>query len=547
MSSEKNAIGQEQKKDTFLRGAAVLGIAGVIGKLLGAVFRIPLVWIIGSVGLGYYQTAYPIYVLLVAIATSGFPVAISKMVSARLAIGNETGADKVFRLVFRIMAGFGIVASLFILFGARYLVTERFKNPDAYYALIALVPAIFFVPLMAAFRGYFQGHNDMKPSAISQVIEQLARVVFGLVLALALAPRGLKFGAAGATFGATAGAIVGLAVMLVLYSKREKHAAVQSSATIYEEEPTAQLLKELITIALPIIIGALVMPTMNMIDLALVMSRLQAAGFPNEAANAMYGQLTGMAATLINLPQVITSAIAVSLVPVISSAYATQDQEKLNHNTNLAIRVSLLIGLPCAVGLFVLATPIIRLLYPNEPASVGQLLAIMSVGVVFLSLIQSFTSILQGMGRAHIPVLNLFIGAGLKIILTFTLTGMPWLNVKGAAISTVSAYIVAAFLDYLAVRKYAAVKIDTQLVLVRPVLTAVLMGVCARVTYAVLMLALKFSSLSAFGQNAIATLAGVMVGAIVYAVALFRLKAITMEELAAFPKGQKLVKKLRKK
>lgn len=536
----------EKNKDTFLQGAATLGIAGVVGKLLGAIFRIPLVWIIGSVGLGYYQTAYPIYVMLVAIATSGFPVAISKMVSARLAFGNEQGANKVFWLVFKIMAGFGILASASIFFGAKYLVTERFRNPDAYLALISLVPAILFVPLMAAFRGYFQGHNNMRPSALSQVIEQLARVVFGIVLAIALAPKGLKYGAAGATFGATAGAIVGLSVMVYLYLKRDKEAESQISTKEFEEESNGKILKELLTIALPIIIGALVMPTMNMIDLALVMGRLEAAGFTNAEANSMYGQLTGMAATLINLPQVMTSAIAVSLVPVISAAYAVGNRAKLQNNTSLAIRVSMLIGLPAAVGLFVLSTPIIRLLYPNEPTTVGQLLAIMSVGVVFLSLVQSFTSVLQGMGRAHVPVINLFIGAGVKIVLTFVLTGIPWLNVRGAAISTVSAYIVAAVLDYMSVKGMANMKFDIKLVLTRPLMTAGLMGICARGLYEILMMAFQFTSLSAFGQNAIATLLGVLAGIFVYMVALFKLKAITVEELEALPKGKSMTKKLRK-
>lgn len=539
MSNEKN-------KDTFLKGAAILGIAGVVGKLLGAIFRIPLVWIIGSVGLGYYQTAYPIYVMLVAIATSGFPVAISKMVSSRLAFGNEKGADKVFWLIFKIMAGFGILASAAILFSAKYLVTEQFRNPDAYYALIALVPAILFVPMMAAFRGYFQGHNDMRPSAMSQVIEQLARVIFGIALAIALVPKGIKYGAAGATFGATAGAIVGLSAMVYLFLKREKHDGKETGQQVFEEESTGKLLKELLTIALPIIIGALVMPTMNMIDLALVMGRLESAGFTNAEANSMYGQLTGMAATLINLPQVITSAIAVSLVPVISAAYARGDQKKLENNTSLAIRVSLLIGLPCAVGLFVLATPIIQLLYPNEPTSVGQLLAIMSLGVVFLSLIQSFTSVLQGMGRAHVPVLNLFIGAGVKVVLTFTLTGVSWLNVKGAAISTVSAYVVAALLDYIAVKRLANVKFDPQLVVIRPLITSALMGLCAWATYQILALIMGMTGLSPFLQNAIATLMGVLVGVAVYAVALFRMKAITVEELESMPRGQGIVNKLRK-
>lgn len=529
----------DKSKDNFLKGAAILGVAGIVVKILGAVFRIPIVWIITSVGLGYYQTAYPIYVMLVAIATSGFPVAISKMVSQRRALGNNKGAEKVFRLVFKILLAFGIIASTVIFFGAEYIVGVRLHNPNAYMAMVALTPAILLVPIMAAFRGYFQGHNDMRPSAVSQIIEQLARVVFGVGLAILLVPRGLEYGAAGATFGASAGAFFGLGFMLYIYLKKRKTYSQETlDSAEFEEEKSLQILKELLTIALPIIIGALVMPTMNMIDLALVMRRLEAAGFTNAEANSMYAQLTGMAATLINLPQVVTSAIAISLVPVISSAYAVKDMVKLKFNTNLAIRVSILIGLPAGVGLFVLSTPIIMLLYPNEPSSVGRILAIMSIGVVFLSVIQSFTSVLQGMGKAHIPVLNLFVGAAIKIVLTFVLTGIPWLNVRGAAISTVTAYIVAAFLDYMAVKKMVDFKFDLKQFVVGPVLTAGIMGAVARLTYEALMLVI--------GRNSVATLTAVFVGGMVYIIMLFRTGTITVTELESMPKGTKIVSKLRK-
>ena len=251
----------------------------------------------------------------------------------------------------------------------------------------------------------------------------------------------------------------------------------------------------------------------------------------------MYAQLTGIAATLINLPQVITSAIAISLVPVISSAYAVNDIKRTRENTNLAIRVSLLIGLPCAVGLFVLATPIIGLLYPNEPASVGGILAIMAIGVVFLSLIQSFTSVLQGMGKAHIPVFNLFVGAAVKFVLTYVLTALPSLNVKGAAISTVVAYVVAAVLDYFSVKKYLGLKFSVNDFLFRPLITAGIMGIIARVTYVLTV---------PFAGNSISTLLAVAVGGVVYVVTLFLTKTITREDLQSLPKGKNIIGKLEK-
>lgn len=528
----------EEKKSTFLKGAVILGLAGVVVKILGAAFRIPITWIITSEGLGYYQTAYPIYVLLISIATSGFPVAISKMVSARRAVGDIRGADRVFRIIFMILLGMGVITSTAMLFGAEYIVTVMLQNPKAYWALVMLVPAILLVPIMAAFRGYFQGHNNMNPSAISQIAEQFARVIFGVGLAILFVPKGLEYGAAGATFGATAGAVCGLSVMLFIYLKNRKTREEElKNSQIFEKERTSVILKELVTIALPIIIGALVMPTMNTIDLALVMRRLVAAGFTHAEANTMYAQLTGIAATLINLPQVITSAIAISLVPVISSAYAVNDMKRTRENTNLAIRVSLLIGLPCSVGLFVLATPIIGLLYPNEPASVGGILAIMAIGVVFLSLIQSFTSVLQGMGKAHIPVINLFVGAAIKFVMTYVLTAVPSLNVKGAAISTVCAYIVAAILDYISVRKYLGLKFDISNFLIRPLITAAIMGVFARLAY--------MFTVGILG-NSIATLLAVAVGGAVYVVTLFATNTITRQDLETLPKGHKLISKLEK-
>ncbi len=526
----------EAKKETFLKGAAILGAAGILVKILGAAFRVPLVWIITSVGLGYYQTAYPIYVMLVGIATSGFPVAISKMVSERRIVGDYKGADKVFRIIFIILMIFGVLASVSIFFGAEYLVTERLSNPKAKLAMQALAPALLLVPIMAAFRGYFQGHNDMRPSAISQIAEQVARVVFGLALAWLLVPRGLEYGAAGGTFGATAGALAGLLVMLYMYFKKDKRA--EASDAVFEEEKISKILRELVAIALPIIIGALVMPVMSLIDLALVMERLEAIGFSNEQANALYGQLTGMAATLVNLPQVVTSAVAISLVPSISSAYKTNDHEKLKKDSALGIRTSLLIGLPAGIGLFSLATPITTMLFPGEPQSVGQILAILSFGAIFLSVIQSTTSILQGMGKAHIPVINLFIGAGVKFALTYTLTGIPSLNVLGAAISTVVAYIIAAMLDYIAVRRMVKFEIGIKKFLIAPITTVALMGFAARGSYELIEFLIR--------RNSVAVLLAILIGGLVYVIALFATDAISAQELETLAKGRQLVAKLRR-
>ena len=520
-------------KNSFLKGAVVLGVAGLIVKILGAFFRIPLGRMITSEGMGYYQTAYPIYVLLLSISTAGFPIAISKMVSERRAVGNYKGAHRVFTITLKILLVLGLLTFSVFFFGAKVIVTAL-NNPDAYYSMIALSPALLFVPVMAAYRGYFQGRNNMTPTAISQIIEQSARVGFGLVLAYMLMPKGLAYAAAGGSFGATAGAIFGMAfILFVYYINKPKIDKELLTSGEFEEESYKEIIKSMLTIALPIIIGASVMPIMNMIDVSMVISRLMDSGYTQSQANSLYGQLTGMAATLINLPQVITMSIAMSIVPVISQAYALKDMDSVKENANLSVRVAVLLGLPSGVGLMVLATPIMQLLYPNEPSSVGQILFFMSLGVVFLSLIQTLTGILQGLGKSQIPVMNLFIAAIFKLICTYTLTAIPSFNVKGAAIGTVLAYMIAAGLDIYWVIRLLKIKFDIKNLLIKPLITAAIMGVVAKVGHIVL--------LPRVG-NSLATVIAIVLAMVVYLVVLILIGGITKEEIEKLPKGKTLSK-----
>lgn len=520
-------------KNSFIKGAFILGIAGLIVKILGAFFRIPLGRLITSTGMGYYQTAYPIYVLLLAISTAGFPTAISKMVSEKRAIGDYRGAHRIFTVTFKILLVLGIVTFSAFFFGARPVV-NMLNNPKAYYSMISLAPALLFVPIMAAFRGYFQGRNNMTPTAVSQIIEQAGRVGFGLVLAYILLPRGIEYAAAGGSFGASAGAIFGMIFVIFVYrlNKPKIDRELEKSA-IFEVESYNTIIKNLLIIAVPIIIGASVLPIMNMIDVSMVISRLMASGYTQEQANSLYGQLTGMAATLINLPQVLTMSIAMSIVPVISQSYALNDMEEVRKNAKLGVRVALLLGLPAGVGLMVLATPIMQLLYPNEPSSIGQILLVMSLGVVFLSLIQTLTGVLQGLGKSQIPVMNLFIAAIFKFICTYFLTSIPSLNVKGAAISTVVAYLVAAGLDIYWIKRLLHIKFEMKDFVIKPLFTVAVMGITAKLVYMV--------ALPGMG-NSLATVTAIMIAMIVYVAVLIVTGGITREEIERLPKGKKISK-----
>lgn len=521
-------------RKTFLQGAIILGVAGVIVKILGAFFRIPLANMIGDEGMGYYQTAYPIYVFLLVLSTAGIPTAISKIVSEKNAVGNRYGAHRVFKISFILMFAIGIVTSSILFFGAKYIV-EILKNPGAYYSMIAIAPALLFTPIMAAYRGYFQGLQDMKPTAVSQIVEQFIRVAVGFSLAFVFISEGLEVAAAGASFGAAAGAVGGSVLLIWIYLGRRKSINEELKHSSHTSiESASQILKRVFIIAIPITIGAAIMPIMNMVDVAIVMRRLQAVGFTPEAANSLYGQLTGMAGPIINFPQVLSMGIAMSLVPVISDAYERKDYSFLRLNVESGVRISMLIGLPCAFGLITLSEPIMLLLYPMQKASAvsaAASLSILAFGIIFLSLVQTLTGILQGLGKPSIPVVNLFIGGIFKIAATYILTGMPSINIKGAAFGTLIAYTIATVLNLNAVKKYTNSKFDIKLTVIKPLISAIAMSLSV---YFIFHFLVDF-----FGSN-LSTAISILVGAFVYGLTLIITKGITYQDLEVTPKGKKM-------
>lgn len=531
-------------KKSFLHGAFILGVAGLIIKVLGAIFRIPLANIIGDTGMGYYQTAYPVYVLLLTLSTAGIPVAISKMVAERIAVGDQYEAYRVFRVSFILLFFVGAISSLILFFGAEAIVT-RLGNPGAKYAMMTIAPALFFVPMMAASRGYFQGLQDMRPTAVSQVIEQLFRVMVGLSFAVILVDKGLEFAAAGASFGATAGSIAGLLAIVVLFIYQRK--AILKGIGSHRHKKTEKsfsILAQMLIIAVPITIGAAIMPIMNTIDVAIVINRLTASGFTPEAANSLYGQLTGMAGPLINFPQVLTQAIAMSLVPAVAAAYKRKEMDFLQHNVELGLRTALILGLPSAFGLMILAEPIMLLLYPVQRASAisaAPSLFILSFGVIFLATVQTLTGVLQGIGKQMIPVRNLAIGAIVKVALTYILTGIPSINIQGAAIGTVAAYMVASTLNLLAVRKLTGVRFDSKLTIGKPLLSVLGMSIVVFLFFR-LSSGLLGNLLESNLTNAISTAGAVLLGALTYGILLIRTRAIDINELKHLPKGDKLVR-----
>ncbi|MDO4794261.1 MAG: polysaccharide biosynthesis protein, partial [Filifactor alocis] len=532
---------------TFVKGAAILGLAGILVKVLGAVFKIPLVSIITSTGMGYYSSAYPIYVMLLAVATSGFPIAISKMVAERRAKGNVKGANRIFKTILPFMAVLGLVTSLSLFLSSELVAEKMLHNPKAVHSLRALSVALFFVPIMSSYRGFFQGRNNMLPSALSQIAEQIGRVAIGLTLAGLMVKRGLEYGAAGASMGATVGAVFGTLTVILLYHREGQRMKEENLiSTLDQREESSRIIRELLSIAVPIIIGALVKPIMDLIDANMVIELLMKNGMSETQANSNLGQLSGMATTMVNLPSIVISAIAMSVVPVISYEYFQGGMEKARKNAILAIRFAVLIGLPAGIGLMSLSEPIMSLLFPKEAsAAPGQILFIAAAGVVFLSLIQVLTAILQAIGRVYIPVFNLGIGVVLKIILTYMLTSNPQLGVKGAAIGTLVAYIVAAVLDFIAVRKLLDISFNFSEIILRPLAISVTMGLIAFfVQYGGRVVLVNNLGIASGAK--LSTLIAMVVAGIFFVLMLFKAGVVTEEDLNSMGKGKKIVAVLKK-
>lgn len=535
-------MNNNRKKDSFLKGALILGAAGVIVKILGAFFRIPLGNLIGSEGMAYYQTAYPVYTLFLTLATAGFPTAVAKLVSEKIAVGDHKGAHKIFKVSHTVLFITGIVAFVVLFLGAEYIVTDIMKNPEALYAMRAIAPALLFVPAMSAYRGYFQGRREMSKIAISQIIEQIFRVILGLTLAYFLmttyVKAGAVYGAAGAIFGATVGSVASIAYLIIIYlaNSKQRKAEINASRN-FKDEKLSRIIKKLLVIAIPITIGASVMPLVNMVDNVIVLRRLEEAGFTALQAKSMFGQLTGMALAIVNLPAVITAAMSMSLVPSISESYAVGNKAKARKDTKSAIKVTLLIVLPAAFGMASLATPIMQLLYPKEPSSIGLILLTLTPCVIFLGLMQTLTGILQGMGKPMIPVISLAVGMIFKIVISYTLTGVESINVIGSALGTVTAYFVAAMMNLMYAKKAMNIKFSKKEFVIKPLITVITMFVVVKLSYGLISKPLG---------NTIATLVSIIIGGIVYALVLLGIGGIRKEEVLTMPKGEKIYKVLKK-
>jgi len=533
-----------QDGNKFIKGALALTVAGVIVKILGAVYRIPLYGILGDVGMGLFMAVYPVYSMMLSISTAGVPVAVSKLVAERLAQNNYKGAHQVFRVAMILMISSGLVVTGVLLLGARYYTENILKAPGTLYPLVAITPSITFFAVKSAFRGYFQGQQSMVPTALSQVVEQVIRVATIFILSIILVQYSLELGAAGAAFGTVTGASGALALLVIIYLRKRSQLLHQESS--YNSlSTTRSVMKEILVLALPITIGSIVVPLVNMVDSTLILPRLQAGGFLQEEALAMYGDFSGAAMPLVNVPTIFTLALSTSLVPAISKAFTHGNTNLIGKLSNLSVRLGQMIGLPAALGLFLLAEPISFMLY--ESVSVARSLSVAAFAIIFISLNQTTAPVLQGMGKTYLPVTHMLVGLVIKVVINYFLTAIPDINILGPAFGTIIAFAVAGFLNLRSIIKVVGRGVSVMNSFIKPLLNAGLMGLAVVFSYPWLykIAAQILQGLSQRIVIGVAVILAVGLGVAIYGLATLFTGTITRQELELIPKiGPKLAKKL---
>lgn len=448
------------KSNSFLKGTLILTVAGMVVKVIGFLNWIILSRVLGGEGIGLYQMAFPIYLLALSLSSAGIPVAISIITAEKVALRDYGGANRVFKLSLIILTLSGLVLSSLVYFGAGWLIEHQvIRDARAYPAILALAPAVFLVTLLSSFRGYLQGWQQMTPTAVSQIVEQLFRVGAMLLFAAWLLPWGLEYAAGGASMGAGVGAAAGLSVLIYYYFKLKRTLAFEyTSDPVDKAESNTSLIQRMVKLALPVSLSSLMLPLVANLDLLVVPVRLEAAGYAVEEATELFGYLTGMAVPLLNLTTIITAALATSLVPAMAEAKSIGNKQQIRQRTAAALRLATLVTIPAAVGLAVLSTPLAAAVY-HAPAA-GPVVQVVAFGVYLLGIHQVTTGILQGMGYTALPVINMGIAALIKVVLNWNLTALPAFGILGAGWSTTADIGVAAILNLVYVYRYTGFRLD---------------------------------------------------------------------------------------
>ena len=543
------------KKQNFLQGAAVLAIATALVKIIGALYKIPLNEAIGPEGYAYFTTAYDIYSVLLMISSAGLPVAMSKLISHYSALGQYNQVRRVYTTSRTIFLILGIFSAAFMMFGCKIL-AKTLHQTGAWPAILCLGPSALFMVMMSTYRGFFQGQGDMRPTSTSQVLEAVFKLIVGLAAAFAIVKLtgNISWAAGGAIMGVTVSCLIS-----VFYLRHRLTPAYKSMPHSAEDTATfGQTTKELLGIAIPITIGAAGLQLLTVVESGLYMDRLvhligsnqymghlTEGGISVERAATTLKGVYNMSQTIFNMPCAFIVPITVSVIPAVTSFLTLKQNKEVRATEESAARITGLMSLPCAVGLFLLGQPVMALLGGYEGSlltSGGLFMSALGLSIFPYAIIQYTNALLQAHGYAHVPVINMLVCGIAKLAVVYILVGNPNIGLMGAPIGALICYFCIAALNLIAIRKLVPQKPRLLAALVRPALAAVAMGLAVWGAYEGL--GLIFAESTSRLTSVILCGGPIAVGVVVYLVCVVLFKAITAEDCKLLPKGDKIAKLL---
>lgn len=531
----------------FLVQGSILAMASIISRIIGLIYRIPLIGIIGDVGMDYYATAFEIYNNLLIISSYSLPLAVSKLVSADMSRGRRTNVYRILKGALLFATATGTIAALTLFFGAEAF-TVAMKTPYSIFAVRVLIPTLLIVALLGVLRGFFQGLGTMMPSAISQILEQIANAIVSVWAAYVLYNYGIKvgailgnkenyasaYGAAGGTLGTGVGALIALLFSgFVLFAYMHVYKQQMRKEGAKKVDSYSYIFRTLIVTIIPVLLSTTIYNCNTLVDMAIFKNIANVQGYSANQISIWNGVYTGRYRTLINVPISIASALAASSVPAITAAYTKENMKEVHAQINSAIRFVMLIAIPCAVGMGVLAGPILDVVHLSDESGLAAvMLRWGAISIVFFSLSTLSNGLLQGINRMKEPVKNAAIALVLHVIVLILLMFIFKLNIYAVIYANAAFGLIMSILNAMSLHKYAGYKQEIVKTFVIPTLSAVGMGVIVFFVYKLLMI-LKI--------NIIATILSIGVGAIAYFVILLLAKGVTEVELRRLPKGHLLV------
>ncbi len=539
--SQKNGKGATQleeeikkdKKQTFMNGVMTLIFSQIIVKLVGIIYKVYLTnrYGFGDTGNAIYNGGYQIYALLLLVSSIGIPNAISKLVSERTSVGDYKGADRVFNVSLAILGAIGTLGSLILFCGSGFIANVMLDIPESAITLKILSPAIVLVAISSVIRGYFNGRSQMKPTGYSQGLEQILKTVLTVIIVEIAAHQtqnSVVAMAAGAT-AATTLSVVGSLLYIIKYywNRKDDFCTEMEEQTVdTKKESTKQVIKRILQISIPASLTSIVTSINKNIDSFTVVRGLKKIT-STEEAKKLYGILTGKTDMLTALPLAFTIAFATALVPNISSAKARGDKKEIVKRIKSSFLYTMLIGMPCAFGLFTFAGPIFSLIFPNASEGASILRAV-SMVVVFTTVTQTLSGSLQGLGNYKAPVVGLVLGVIVKTILNLIIIPIKGIGIYGATLSTLICQGISFGIEFMVLKKMTNIKFDKIKYFIKPISAAVIMSLGGYVSYFIVGKILP---------GRLATLIGLILSVIIYVAAIIGLNILSKEEIKDMPKG----------